>query len=248
MKRFFILAALLAGTVASADNGTVSLAPAVITLRGEAGQSTTQTLIVRNGTSRALAFDVVAKDVVVRSGKRVMLEPGQIPASIAATAVFSQRHVSLKSGGSAAVTVTVTIPPNAASRAIVALFRGADKIKNATYSVGSLLTFTLSDNATLATDALRVQAQSATSNLSIAQSCVNSGSEPLVAKGMLAVIAEDGRLAGKAEMKPHRLLPGERAQLAAQYGADLQPGHYRVLVTYDYEGRALTQSAEVTIQ
>jgi hypothetical protein len=246
MKKFLI--ALFAAVSAFAGNGTVSLSPAVVMLRGEAGQNTTQTLTLRNATSRAMSFDVVAQDVVVRNGARAFVDAGQIPGSIAATAVFSERHIKVQPGSSATITARFTIPPNASSRAVVAFFRGADNIHNATYSVGSLLTFTLSDNTTLATSALQVEAQSASSNLAVAQTCTNSGSEPLVAKGMLAVIGEDGRIAGKAALAPRRLLPGERAELGAQYGAELQPGRYRVLVTYDYEGRSSTQSADVTIR
>jgi hypothetical protein len=246
MKKFLI--ALFAAVSAFAGNETVSLSPAVVMLRGEAGQNTTQTLTLRNATSRAMSFDVVAQDVVVRNGARAFVDAGQIPGSIAATAVFSERHIKVLPGSSATITARFTIPPNASSRAVVAFFRGADNIRNATYSVGSLLTFTLSDNTTLATSALQVEAQSASSNLAVAQTCTNSGSEPLVAKGMLAVIGEDGRIAGKAALAPRRLLPGERAELGAQYGAELQPGRYRVLVTYDYEGRSSTQSAEVTIR
>jgi hypothetical protein len=252
MKRLCTFIALLVGASAYAGDGTVSLSPAAIMLRGEPGQSTTQTLLLRNNTSRTLSYDLVAQDVIVRNGARVLVPAGQIPASIAATAVFSQRHVSVAAGESAAVTATFTIPPNAATRAVIALFRGTDKILRGkvttSSSLGALLTFTLSDAVTLSADPLRVQAQTATSNLAVAQTCTNSGSEPLVAKGMLAVIGSDGRIAGKAVLQSHRLLPGERAQLGAQYAAELQPGRYRVLVTYDYEGRALTQSTEITIQ
>ena len=250
MKRLFLPCTLLLllTAAAHASDGTVALSPAVIMLRGEAGQSTTQTLLLRNGTSQTLSFDVVAQDVVVRDGKRVFTDAGQIPASIAATGVFSRRKIKVPPGQSVPVTATFTIPPNASTRAVLTLFRGSDKIRNATYSLGSLLTFTLSDRAALSADPLQVQPQSATANLAVAQTCINSGSEPLVARGMLAVIGADGRLAGKATLDPRRLLPGERAELGAQYAADLQPGRYRVLVTYDYEGGALTQSAEVTIQ
>ena len=252
MKHLLITLALLAATSLHAGDGSVSLSPAVIMLRGEAGQSTTQTFLLRNGTSRALSFDVLAQDVVVRDGKRVMLDAGAIPGSIAATAVFSQRRVKVAPGERIAVTATFTIPPKTSTRAVIALFRGTDKIKTgsmtASASLGSLLTFALSNETALTADALRVQPPTATSNLAIAQTCTNSGSEPLVAKGMIAVIGADGRIAGKSALQPRRLLPGERAQLDTRYGADLKPGRYRVLVTYDYEGRALTQSTEITVR
>jgi hypothetical protein len=96
--------------------------------------------------------------------------------------------------------------------------------------------------------ALVVQPQTATTSLTVAQTCTNSGREPLVAKGVVAVIGADGRLAGKAALTPHRLLPGEETQFNTEYAAELAPGHYRVLVTYDFEGRALTQSADVDVR
>jgi hypothetical protein len=232
--------------------GTLSLSPAVVMLRGEAGQSTTQTVVLRNSTSRTLSFVTEANDIVVRNGKRVFSPAGVIPASIAATAVFSEKRVTLHSGESVAVTVTLTIPRDASNRAVLALFRGTDRLMNGSVgtsaSLGALLTFALSDNVAIATEPLVVQPQTATANLSVAQACTNSGSEPLVAKGILAVIDAAGKLAGKAALAPRRLLPGERIQLGAQYAAELRPGHYRLLVTYDYEGRSLTQSAEVDVR
>jgi hypothetical protein len=242
MKTLILLTTLLATAApAFAGDGTISLSPAVIMLRGEAGQSTTQTFLLRNGTSRKLAFDVAAEDVFVRNGKRVHVPAGQMAGGIAATAVFSEKQVRLAPGETATVTATFTIPPNASSRAVIALFRGTDRFLNgpmtATASLGTLLTFALSDTAVMTTDPLLVQPQTATSNLSVAQLCTNSGSEPLVAKGMLAIIGADGRIAGRAALKPHRLLPGERARLGAAYGAELKPGRYRLLLTWDYEGR-----------
>lgn len=248
-----LLAATLFATAASAsNNGAISLSPAVIMLHGEGGQSTRQTLFIENGTSRALTFALEAKDVVVRDGQRAFVTAGSIPSGIAATAVFSQKTIKVRAGERAAVTITVTIPRDTTSRAVVALFRGTDRIKNGSMtsssSLGALLTFVLSDGVSMKTEPLLVQPQTATANLSVAQTCENSGSEPFVAKGILAVMDASGKLAGKAELTPRRLLPGERVQLGAQYSAELQPGRYRLLLTYDYDGRALTQSAEVTVK
>lgn len=252
MKAIVLTALLLAAATAFAGDGTVSLSPAVITLRGEAGQSTRQTLYLRNDTSRPLSFDVEADDVVVRGGKRVFAAAGSTPGSIAATAVLSTRHVTVKAGETAAVTVTLTIPAGSRERAVVALFRGTDKIVNgkmtSTASLGALLTFTLTDGLAMTAEPLAVQPQTASANLAVQQTCTNAGAEPFVARGILAVLGSDGRLVGKSELPPHRLLPGERATLGAEYNAELRPGKYRLLVTYDYEGRTLSQSAEVEVR
>jgi len=249
MKR---LIALLLFVAPAAFAGDVTLAPAVIMLRGEVGQSTTQTLALTNNTSQTMNFTLAAEDVVIQDGRRTYAPAGKIAGSIAATAVFSRPSVSIAAGHREAVTVTLTIPPDARHRAVVVLFRGTDRIKNGTAtmtaSLGSLLTFTLSNDAVMHADALVVQPQTTTSNLAVAQTCTNAGHEPIVAKGMLAVLGANGEVAGKSALKPHRLLPGERAELGAEYAAELAPGHYRVLVTYDYEGGALTQSAEVDVR
>lgn len=252
MKRLFLLPIFVFAASVFAGDGTVSLSPAVVMLRGEAGQSTTQTFVLRNGTSRTLSYDLEARDVTVANGARVQRAAGQIAGGIAATAVFSEKRVSIAAGERHAVTVTFTVPSSTAARAVMVLFRGADRFTtnqgSATVSLGSLLTFALSAGSELATGNLRVEPQTASSNLRVSQTCTNSGTEPMVAKGVLALIASDGRLAGKALMEPRRLLPGERLDFSAEYGAELQPGRYRVLVTYDYEGRALTQSGEVDIR
>lgn len=236
----------------AAEDGTLSLSPAVVMLRGDYGQSTTQTLTFTNGTSRAFEFDLVAQDVAVRDGKRVFVDAGTIAGSIAATAVFSQKHLSIAPGQTAAVSLTVTLPPATSQRAIVAMFRGTNHVMSGNVpmsaSLGTLLTFTVSDELTLTAEPLAVQPQSAAANLSFLQSCTNSGREPFVAKGVMAVLDERGALVGKTALAPHRLIPGESTKLAGEFGGELQPGRYRVSVTYDYEGRTTSRSAEVEIR
>jgi hypothetical protein len=237
---------------AFADDGALSLSPAVVMLQGDHGQSTTQTLTLTNNTSRAFSFDLVAQDVVTTNGKRSFVEAGSIPGSIAATAVFSQKHVDVAPGQTVAATVTVTLPPDTAQRAVVALFRGTNKIMSGNVpmiaSLGSLLTFSVTDSVEMAAAPLTVRPQSATENLGVTQTCRNAGAEPFVANGVMAVVNAQGALVGKSTLQPHRLLPGETANLGTQFAGELDPGKYRVFVTYDYEGHTLTQSAEVEIR
>ena len=236
----------------AAEDGSLSLSPAVVMLRGDFGQSTTQTLTFTNGTSRAFDFDLVAQDVVTRDGQRVFVDAGSIAGSIAATAVFSQKHVRVAPGETAAVTVTVTLPPSTAQRAVVALFRGTNQVMSGhvpmSASLGTLLTFTASDELALTAASLDVRPQSAAVNLAFSQACTNSGREPFVARGVMAVLDDRGTLVGKTTLAPHRLIPGESASLGGEYAGELAPGRYRVSVTYDYEGRTASRSAEVEIR
>jgi hypothetical protein len=236
----------------AAEDGTLSLSPAVIMLRGELGQSTTQTLTFHNGTSRPFSFDLVAQDVVVRDGKRVHVDAGSIAGSIAATAIFSQKQVTIGPDETAAVTVTVTLPPNTTQRGIIALFRGTNKVLSGnvpmTASLGTLLTFTASNEIQLDAATLDVRPQSASANLGVSGKCTNIGREPVLAKGMLAVLDARGTLVGKSELRPHRLMPGESTQIEGEYPGELEPGRYRLFLTYDYDGRSLSRSAEVEIR
>ena len=252
MKRLLLITLLFATAARAAEDGTLALTPAVVMLRGDFGRSATQSLKLTNGTSRAFEFDLVAQDVVIRGGRRVFVDAGAIPGSIAATAVFSQRHVALAAGESAVVKMTVTLPPSTSQRAVVAMFRGTNRVMSGnvpmTASLGSLLTFTTSDRREMNASPLTVQAQSATANLAAWHDCTNNGGEPFVAKGVLAVLDTTGALVGKSELRPHRLLPGESARLGAEYAGELAPGRYRLMLTYDYDGRTLTRSAEVDVR
>jgi hypothetical protein len=233
------------------EDGTLSLNPAVVMLHGDHGQSTTQTLTLRNGTSRLFSFDLIAQDVVIRDGKRVFAEPGSIAGSIAGTAVFSQKHVDVRPGESVSVDVTVTLPPATPQRAIIALFRGTNTVMNGNVpmsaSLGTLLTFSDTDDQQFTASPIAARPQTASSNLAFTQSCTNSGHEPFVAKGVMAVLDARGSLIGKSELRPHRFLPGESAELGGEFPGDLKSGRYRLLVTYDYEGKTLNDSAEVNV-
>jgi hypothetical protein len=253
MRHAIALALFLCASSAFAEvDGTLSLSPAVVMLRGDYGQSTTQTLTLTNGTSRLFSFDLVAQDVVIRDGVRTFAAAGSIAGSIAATAVFSQAHVDVPPHETVSVTMTATLPVGTAQRAIVAMFKGTNKVMNnhvpMMASLGSLLTFATTDQVEMTAKAMAIRPQSASANLAVTQTCTNSGREPLVAKGVMAILDANGALVGKSTLAPHRLLPGESAELGGEYAGDLDPGHYRIFLTYDYEGRSLAGSADVEIR
>jgi hypothetical protein len=254
MKKLLIAMLLFAAPYAFAEaSGALSIAPAVVMLKGHAGESATQMLTLTNQSGTPFAFEMVAQDVVVRDGRRVLTDAGAIAGSIAATAVFSQNEVTVAPGGTAHVSVTVTIPPNPSVRAVVALFRGKTKIDRGgmkmTASVGTLLTFTMSDGVRLDAAQPTIAPPTAASNLSVAQHCVNRGTEPLVARGVLAILDAGGHLVGKTAVTPHRLLPGEAWDMKTEYAGDLAPGHYRALLTYDVDAaQPVTTSAEFEVR
>lgn len=233
---------------------SLSLSPAVVMTKGSFGQSITQTLMLTNGTSRPMAFDMVAEDAVVRDGKRVFVSAGELPGSIAATAVFSAPSVLVKPFSNATVDVHFTVPQGTNIRAVVALFRGTDKIPSGTgtvsmtASLGTLITFNMSNQVHVAADRITTMDQTEVSNAGIGEWLTNTGSEPVIPSGMVAVLDSSGTLVSKAELPAQRLLPGERLQFKAECPAPLPPGAYRVLASYQFEGQTITQAGELTVR
>jgi hypothetical protein len=231
---------------------SVSLSPAVVMVKCQLGQSDTQTLTITNQTQQELVFKMIAEDVIVRDGKRVFAAAGEAPGGIAATAVFTQKEVVVKPLQSSSVDVTFTVPPQTLLRAAVAVFRGLTRnpgpgAVTMTASLGALFTFTTSENFRIETSPIAVSAQSATTNLTISQILMNTGSEPVVADGVAAVLDEAGAIVGKTSFEQQRLLPGERLPFRAEYSAELKAGRYRVLASFQYEAKVITNSIDFAV-
>lgn len=251
MTRILSLAFVLIAAATPVAGQTLSLSPSVIQLQGTVGQSTTQTLTIENSTSLELAFELVAEDVVVVDGTRAFVAAGEIPGSIAATAVFTPPAITVPAGEKRSVTVTVTLPPRAEHRGIVALFRGVTQLiiggKAATASLGTLMTFTMSKHVSLEPATLMVLPQSPSSNASFEQAFQNNGHEPVVPAGVAVILDGNGRMVGRANFESRRLLPGERVTMRAEYPGELRTGRYRVLATFQFEDKVITQAAALDI-
>src|SRR6185312_6246855 len=128
--------ATAAAPVQPADKPSISLSPAVVMAKGSFSQTLSQTLTLTNQTARDFAFDMVAEDVVIKDGKRVFVAAGETPNSIAASAVFTQKTVLVKPFSSVSVDVRLTLPAETNLRAVVAMFRGTDKLPTSSGAVG----------------------------------------------------------------------------------------------------------------
>jgi hypothetical protein len=242
-------AADLAGGQAT---GSITLTPSVIMLKGRAGQSSKQTLRMTNNSSMDLGYEMVAQDVVVRDGRRTFLPAGQLAESIAATAIFSKREVVVPAGKSAEVDVTLTVPPKTGIRAVAIIFHtrqltGRRENVGIATSLGTLVTFTLSDVVAVEASEPVVTPQSPNQNLSVALWLTNSGQEPVIPNGVVAWLDAAGKLVARSAVEPRRLLPGERLEFRSELPTDLPAGRYRALVALQYGEKSLTASKDVTI-
>jgi hypothetical protein len=239
----------------SAPRSGISLSPSVVMLSARPGQSFRETLRLTNHTSRELSFRLEAQDVLAASGRRAFLAAGEHDGSIAATAVFTPREVVITPGGVAAVDVTLTMPPHSAVRGVAAIFRGQSVVGHQngvamTASLGSLITFNVSDRTSLDADEPQTSAQSDTRNFSVSEVVTNTGDEPVVASGAAAFLTASGALVGKVPVEPQRLMPGERLAFGAEYPTLLAAGRYRVVLSLEYDDRlhkVLTRTAEFAV-
>ena len=228
--------------------------------RGLPGQSVTQTLSLTNYTPMDFSFEMVAQDVIVRDGKRVFAAAGEVPRSVAATAVFSKPTVTIAPGQSASVDVTVTLTKGTDIRAIVAIFQGTDKLNGGkgsvgmTASLGCLITFTAANSPEVTatfevtSSEVAVLPQTETQPLRVTVNLANVGTEPVIPEGVVALLSDSGKLVGKAPFAGHRLLPGERLEFAAEYGAKLPSGRYRAVTSFQFEDKTLSKTADFTIE
>jgi hypothetical protein len=239
----------------SGPRGGISLTPSVVMLSGQPGQAHRQRLRLTNHTSRELAFRLEAQDVVTDDGRRAFIAAGERSGSVAATAVFSPKEIVIGPGAVGVADVTFTLPAGSSVRAVAAIFRGQTIVSTQdgvamTASLGSLITFTLSDNVRLDGAAPNVSEQTETSNLALTEWVTNVGSEPVVASGAAAFLNEAGTLVGKVPMEPQRFMPGERLAFKAEYPALLAPGRYRAILSLEYDDHArkvLTRIAEFAV-
>lgn len=249
MKTRLLVLVLLVLCGGSAAAGSLTLSPAVVPLGGQLGQSTKQQLTLFNGTDQALAFELQARDVVVRDGKRVFVEPGEIAGSVAATAVFSIRQLTLAPGQQQSVDVTVSLPQQMKHRAVVILFQGTTKIGGSTtVSIGSLLTFEISGKTSVAPGDLRATPPTLSRNAEISLPVVNDGAEPTIVRAAIALVDATGGIRGKLMLQPTRLLPGEQTTLRSDYPGVLAAGGYRVIATVQSGKRSWTRTTELGVR
>jgi hypothetical protein len=205
-----------------------------------------------NRTGNEVRFNLATEDVVVREGKRSFSPAGQIANGIASSSVASPASVVVKAGGEASVQVTFTLPPETLQRAVVTFFRSAVAFRGngeigLGASLGTLITFNVSTDYKVEIGPVQASLQTPAANLILSEEPRNSGSEPVVPKGVVVILNASGKRVAKASFVPQRLLPGEWLIFSATNSAQLAPGHYRTLSSFEFERKILTRDGEFTV-
>jgi hypothetical protein len=261
VKGLTILLGLAAGSAYAqaplADNAaprpTLTLTPAVVMAKLKPGQGWTHTLRMSNMTGASFHFDVEVQDVVVKDGKRVFVPAGETESSIAASAVVTPRSLVIGPQQDGSATVTLTLPPQTAVRAVVVYFRGkmANPDGEGTValgaSLGALVTFDLSEDHNFKATSFSATPQSDTANQVISHELLNSGAEVVIPKGAAAIVDDAGHSVARATFPAQRLLPGESLSFSATCPSQLKPGHYRAISSFEFQNRIVTTAGEFSV-
>ena len=227
---------------------SISLSPAVVTAHGEFGKTMSQKLTMTNPANTEMSFAVEAYDAIVKDGKRAFVPAGETAHSAAATAVFSPKTVIVKPHSSATVEIHVTVPAESQVRAIRATFR--EKGRNAAGDaapLSALMTFKLTDNIKIEPAEVRVFPARETGNLNVALWMTNTGSEPVAPEGVVEMLDAAGKPAAKTAFPSLHLLPGEKLDFAAEFTELPPPGNYKVLCSFQFEGKTLTKESTFSV-
>ena len=158
---------------------------------------------------------MVAQDVLLKDGKRTFMPASQTARSIAANTVGSPKLVKVKPGETATVDLIATVSLETSGRAIVAVFRGTNELSTGgtvmmTASLGTLITFTMSEYFQVEASPIKRGLQTATTNVTFSPWLTNKGTEAVAPQGVAAVLDESGTLVSQATFQGQQLLPGER--------------------------------------
>jgi hypothetical protein len=169
--------------------------------------------------------------------------------------VFSPKELVIAPSSVGVAEVTLTVPLGTAVRGVAAIFRGQTVVERQdgiamTASLGALITFRLSNDVRLEATPAEIAPQSDTNNLVVTEWVSNTGAEPVMAGGAVAVVNEAGALVGRVPVETQRLMPGERLAFKADYPTLLRPGRYRALLSLEYddhERKVLTRTADFVV-
>jgi hypothetical protein len=217
------------------------------------GQSITIPYEVNNATESLFHFTVEVVDAVVQDGKRTFVPAGITEGGIAATAKSSPVEFDVAPGGHSESSVTFTMPFGSPQRAVVVYFRGrppAPTDKNQPslqISLGALVTCKVSDQYSFSAGVFQYDPQSEAANVSVSYELTNTGTEPVLPKGTMALLNPSGKLVGKAQFQARRLLPGERDVFKTSSPAVLPPGRYRVVSVFEFGGVSTNGGGEVLV-
>jgi hypothetical protein len=246
----------LSGQIAGLNPASIpalTVNPAVIMVKAKPGQTFSQDISLWNNTIQDMSFYMEAQDVVVRDDKRVFLPTGEAQGSIARYAVFATEDVTAHPGQAVTTRVTVTVPSTPGPRAIACVFMGRTPVGTRTSvammaSLGALMTFTVNNDYHIQNQPLQVQVDTDAKTITFRQPVTNTGSDPVVPQGVIAITNDHGVLVARLPVAGRRRRPSETSEFTAEHAGLPKPGKHKGTLLMQHESALFTNAAEFTIQ
>jgi hypothetical protein len=117
-----------------------------------------------------------------------------------------------------------------------------------TASLGALVTFTVSNDFHLQNQPLQVSVDTDAKMITFRQQVKNTGTDPVVPAGVIALTNERGALVARLPVASQRLLPGESLEFTAEHPGLPKTGKYKAMLLMQHESALFTNAAEFTIK
>lgn len=247
-SRTLLLSATLALVAGPARAFSIGVSPAKLFAEVPPGVSAEQELTITNGTDRPLTFRASVRDYGLDTrGEEVFANAGTLKGSVATWLSFLPREVTVPPKSQRTIRAVISVPPDAKGGhyALVLLNtvtdvpgnEGSGMAMSAGLGVKLYLAVSGRIRPLLELKQAKVTPPTAHERMAATLDVVNSGDVHVEPAAQMAILDNKGNLAGSADGRPiGTLLPGQRGQAKLEWGGELAPGTYSVIVTVTYAG------------
>lgn len=229
---------------------SLTLTPAVLEAQVQRGATYANSFILMNSTDARLRVHCSLNDYWYdENNRRITGRPGTLPRSASSWIQFSSTELVLEPHSSTSVKFVISVPQDAAGGYYTSptfeteavdeppargISTSQTKIK---IRFQGLLLLTTTDATEYNVEIMGVQISppTASRSLEVNVDVRNRSTTHTRVGGMFALLDPSGKLAGRGKIKEKRFLPGERNTLKTAWVGGLASGHYRAVVTLNYE-------------
>ncbi|MEK7705303.1 MAG: hypothetical protein AAB426_10115, partial [Myxococcota bacterium] len=209
---------------------------------------TEQELIVTNGTEKPLTFRASARDYGLDArGEEYFANAGTLPGTMASWLSFLPREITVPPKSQRPIRVVISVPADATGGHYALVLVQTETDVPGAEGKGMAMSAGLGVKLYLATSARihpRLEVKQAKVNpptpherMGVVVDVANTGDVHVEPTAQMVIIDGQGNLAGRADGGPiGTLLPGQRGQARLEWGGELAPGSYSVIVTITYAG------------
>lgn len=234
----------------SAQAQSLTLAPAVLEAQVRRGATYANTFRLMNSTDARLRVHCSVNDYWYDdNNRRITGRPGTLPRSASSWIQFSSTELVLEPHSSASVKFVISVPRDAAggyytsptfeTEAVDEPPAGGDPTSRAKIKIRfqGLLLLTTTDATEYNVEIMGVQISppTASKSLELSVDVRNRSTAHTRVGGMFALLDPSGKLACRGKIKEKRFLPGEQNTLKTAWVGELASGHYRAIVTLNYD-------------